>query len=313
MFSLKEKNNDSFPICLINKGDKNTQPIFYTKDIIDYEPEDELKNYDYSDLINSDMFKIFKKRRRHVELERFKNMMVKNQISLKNRDEFNKMSNLIKNKIKKEFKIKDGHIQPIPLIDTRDIVYVAGPSGAGKSTFCADYVKLYIKLYPKNDIFLFSRKNKDPVFDKIKKIKRILIDEELIEDPIHPEELTNTLCIFDDTDTFQNKKISKGLEALKNDLMELGRANNVNLLITSHLINDYKKTKTVLNELKRIVLFPNDSSAHSLKYCLQKYLGMTTEEIRNLYKLNSRWVLINQRPRCVIYEKGIYLLNNCNI
>ena len=37
-------------------------------------------------------------------------------------------------------------------------------SGSGKSTHISHLVNMYHRLYPKNDIYLFSLKDEDPVF-----------------------------------------------------------------------------------------------------------------------------------------------------
>jgi predicted AAA+ superfamily ATPase len=76
----------------------------------------------------------------------------------------------------------DSEIQIIPNHKAREILYVTGPSGSGKSYYCAEYVKKFVEIFPESDIFLFSRKDSDPAFDKIKEITRIKIDDKLVND-----------------------------------------------------------------------------------------------------------------------------------
>jgi hypothetical protein len=70
-----------------------------------------------------------------------------------------------------ELEIEDSHhFQLIPdLNKKRDCIYVAAQSGAGKSYFCTQYLKEYIKMHPKNPIYLFSYLEEDETIDEIKK------------------------------------------------------------------------------------------------------------------------------------------------
>ena len=55
----------------------------------------------------------------------------------------------------------------------RSILYITGPSGSGKSYYTRNYVLEYKKMFPKNNIYLFSSLDSDETLDKIPKIKRI--------------------------------------------------------------------------------------------------------------------------------------------
>ena len=72
----------------------------------------------------------------------------------------------------KEININDGKIEPIPDIEKRQCSFIAGPSGSGKSTMAANYLEKYKKIFPDNKIIIFSRKDSDPVLDKIKPLHR---------------------------------------------------------------------------------------------------------------------------------------------
>jgi hypothetical protein len=66
-----------------------------------------------------------------------------------------------------ELEIEDSHHFQLIIIpdlnNKRDCiyVYVAAQSGAGKSYFCTQYLKEYIKMHPKNPIYLFSYLDED--------------------------------------------------------------------------------------------------------------------------------------------------------
>lgn len=214
----------------------------------------------------------------------------------------------IENKKNKEIIIHDGEVQVLPKFNERECIYVAGPSGSGKSTYIANYASEYKRMYPKNNIFIFSRVANDECIDRLKPT-RIMINEELIEDPIRPDELSNSLVIFDDTDTIPNKKLKDTIISLKNDLLETGRHEDIYVAITSHLISNYRETRTVLNEAHSITVFPQGGSTYSIKYVLKNYGGMDKNDVQKAISLPSRWITLKKTfPQAIIYAKGTYLL-----
>ena len=76
-----------------------------------------------------------------------------------------------------EFKTKgDVVIQQIPDKNTeRSVLYVTGMSGSGKSVYSKAYIEQYHKMYPKNEVFIFSSLAEDATLDKLKYMKRIKI------------------------------------------------------------------------------------------------------------------------------------------
>lgn len=224
-----------------------------------------------------------------------------------------KGAGLIKrNEIGNEFTIEDeGKMMHIPNIDTREVPFIAGPSGSGKSTYAANYIKMFKKIFPKNDIFVFSRLAEDPVIDALDPT-RIIIDESLIENPIDAtSELSEgSLVLFDDIDTVQDKKLKDAISKLKNDILEIGRHSNIYCVNTSHLINsnDKKDARTMMNECHSLTVFPKSGSAYQIKYALKNYFGLSPQQIQEILDLPSRWVtLFKSYPQCVLHEKGCYI------
>jgi|SRR5271170_96404 len=210
---------------------------------------------------------------------------------------------------KKDLKIHDGELIPLPST-TRQCLFVAGPAGSGKSTYISKYAQEFQKMYPNKKVFVFSRLNEDEPIDILDPI-RIQIDDELLEDPINPDELEDSLVIFDDTDTIPDKQLNEAIRKLKNDLLETGRHQNVYVLISSHLMTNYKETRTVLNECHSITFFPSAGSSHQITYCLKNYFGLSKDQINKIMSLPSRWVSIYKNfPQYVLYSKGIYLLSH---
>jgi molybdopterin converting factor small subunit len=211
----------------------------------------------------------------------------------------------------KELLLHDGILVPIPDPNKRSCLYVAGQSGAGKSTYIAKYLTEYKRINPEKNIILFSRKDEDDVLDKLDPI-RIEINEELYEEPINPnEELADSIVVFDDTDTIPDAKIKKAINGLKDDILQIGRSENIDSIITAHNITNYKESRTILQESTAVTFFPKAGITKQLKYYLNNYIGMNNKQAERVLNLPSRWVTIFQTaPTCVMYQTGAYLLNS---
>lgn len=222
--------------------------------------------------------------------------------------------------IGKELLIKDkGVIMPLPNTQKREILYVAGPMGSGKSYYTGKYLESFRKLFPKKKMFLFSRVEQDESLDKIKGLKRIKLDDLNPDDFKNgfdsKKDLNNSMVVFDDIDTFNNKKLVDEILRLRDDIMKCGRdqtdsGKDIYCICTNHQVTDYKSTRDLLNECTSITLFPQSGSTYGATRCLKYYCGIGQKEIDKLLKLPSRWITIYKRfPMYCIYEKGIYLMN----
>lgn len=210
--------------------------------------------------------------------------------------------------------LKKNKLTPLLDTDNRQVCYVAGPSGSGKTTYTVALAQSYKKIYPKRDIYLFSRTDyhDDPAFVKLKPIQ-IELDETLITEPIDIEtELSpGSLVIFDDCNTINDKEIRDAINHLVTDIMEVGRKLGIWLILTNHLVNPNEKKfgRTVMNEMQSFTFFPKSGSAYQIKYCLKNYFGLSNKQIDGILALPSRWVTILKNfPQCVIYQHGTYLL-----
>lgn len=201
----------------------------------------------------------------------------------------------------------DSKLQPLPNKLIVEKIYISAPSGSGKSTYAGKWIGEYVKMFKDNELYLFSSIDYDKVLDKHNPT-RIILDQELLNDPIKPKELSNSLVIIDDCDTIRDVKIRKYIENMRDWLLEQGRHYKINLLITSHLLSNYSSTRRVLNEATSVVVFPKSGSGtYHIKNFLKSYCGFDKEQIEKFLNLNSRWVAIYRSyPQYVIYEKGCY-------
>jgi hypothetical protein len=124
---------------------------------------------------------------------------------------------------------------------------------------------------------------------------------------------TDTLTIFDDIEGFQREspELHDLLQQTIDMIATTGRHNQSSLLVASHLLTDYKRTRLFLGEAHKFVLFPNGCSMKQMTNLLGLYGGCDTDELRRIRKLPSRWVaLCTTFPSLVLYESGCYLLHS---
>ena len=78
-------------------------------------------------------------------------------------------------------------------------------------------------MFPENDVYVVSKLTADPSLDVNQGIRRIILDETFHEsaETIEPEELRNSLVVFDDVDTINDKEVLKKIIALRNDFLKL--------------------------------------------------------------------------------------------
>lgn len=213
----------------------------------------------------------------------------------------------------KKFSIEKNNciFEQIPNIKKKlEIIYISGPSGSGKTYYAKKYAKKYKNIYPNNNIFLFSKLLTDKSIDDIAKIKRIILNQEILNNKIMPEDLKDSLVIFDDIGSIRDPKIKKEVYDIVHDCITIGRHYNIKIIITTHLLTNYKETRSVINECDYVVIFPKSGNYKQIKYFLENYIGCDKYQINKILNLPSRWICIRKiYPTCILHEKGIYLLN----
>jgi hypothetical protein len=312
MLSFKDINNKGVPVAII-KGGKNNNKIIY---IIDENNKNDDNNYliDNNPLDNvDDVYNTNIKKMNRKQILNIKNALMKNNTT-EDKTEYDIIINaqkLSKELSKKEFKIfDDGIIQPLPRFNKTERVFCAGQTECGKSYWCKMYLNQMVKVHPDKKIFLFSDVEEDPEIDDIKNLIRFKLDDDLAKKTsIDLSNFDNSICLFDDIDSIQNKLVFKFVQNLRDSILRRGRHNNISCIITSHLITNYGDTRIILNECNSIVLFCRSGSSYQIKYLLSKYVGLDKEQINKIMNLPSRWVKIQKNvPLYITYEKGIYLL-----
>lgn len=206
---------------------------------------------------------------------------------------------IIKNKANEDSSIElddEGTFVPIPSPDPnkRGIYYCAGMSGSGKSWFARNIAENYKKLFPEREIYLISKLNNDETLDTmtVGRPKRISLDS-LLQDPPDLEEFEKCLVIADDFDTL-NAPYDKIVLNLLEDICAMGRHHATSLVICSHNLSNYKKTRLILAESDFLVFYPTSTAPKALKYVAETYAGLGNEEIQEMRR-NGRWTLTFKR------------------
>jgi len=283
------------------KNDKNTLPV-------------DLEDINYNKLFSG------KAREKQTKIEQLQQALHKKLEPLD--DEIRSVYNNIVTGVRKEVIVNDGLFQPIPNPEKRECILCSGASGSGKSYFIYNYCKEFIKLFPHNNIYLFSRLTEDTDLDKLKpKLKRIMIDESLITEPIdiHNDFQNGDMLIFDDINTIKDKKVLKAIEQIRDDCLETGRLvrkegslkikNNRGFycMMTNHILADGVKTKLPILESNKLVIFPH--SGGQVDYFLKTYGGLDTKQIKKVKQLPSRWCMIKKNyPLAIAHEHGLFLV-----
>lgn len=200
---------------------------------------------------------------------------------------------------------------PDPDPKARQVWYVAGISGSGKSYFARNIAEAYKKIFPDREVYLISKYpvEEDDTLGKMKvgRPKSISLDS-LVTDYPSIEEFKDCLLIADDYDTL-SAPYDKIVQKLIDDLAIRGRHTSTSMLVLSHYLTNYKKTRLILSEAHYIVLYPMATSFKAMAYVCEHHCGLTKEEVHSLKRL-GRWVALHKVfPQYLISSHKACLLN----
>lgn len=159
----------------------------------------------------------------------------------------------------------------VPIYGERLSYFIAGPPGCGKSTTTAEI----LSFFPSQPKYLFTDLDtEDRAFTGIK-FRKIKMETPILE-TITLEKLTkdgDCWCVFDDIDKIRDSKKSKVLLALMENILANGRSHggyNINCIVTSHSLSDYKRTKYTIENCNYWVVFPAKTMKNQVMTLLKK-------------------------------------------
>lgn len=315
---LSWKKTSGRPLAYVKGGVKDGCIVYVVTD--DDEPEEHAA-VGYEDIADAVKALKMTTRERSAAIEELTKSLRRNTPPLTDRliPLYNRLKPEGKPRGLQEIKVDDGVFQILPPKGSgdgkeRQISYVAGPSGSGKSYFSAQLAAEYLKLHKGEDrpIYVFSAldEDADSLDKKIgDKLRRIVINDDLVTRPIDYKEFANSLVIFDDVDSISGPQ-RKAIDLIKDQILTMGRHFSISAICCSHLLADHKSTRLQLAESHVITFFHGSTSPAQLRYCLEKYVGASKDEVKKIAKLKSRSISIfRQYPSVVMYNHGIYLLH----
>jgi len=199
-----------------------------------------------------------------------------------------------------------------PKQDKRFSWYIAGANNSGKSYHLAKFLKkVFYKFFPKDyPIYLFTEKKEEEAFEGLQ-MKKIAIDESLVDEPFDYNSFENSLVIMDDVDAICGK-IGKAVVELRNKLLKNARSIRTSVIITNHNLCDGNYTKSLLNECETISFFLKTYNK-STKYFVENYIGVSKEGVKKLRYNKSRCTTYCKTyPNIIIQEHDIYTMNELN-
>ena len=174
--------------------------------------------------------------------------------------------------------------------------FIPGNPGAGKS-YLANQL---IELLPKNsEVLLFTAlEEEDGNFinlkDRLFKIKMTPENLRRISLSSIRKCARNPILLFDDIDKIRDKEVEKLTYAILEDALANGRGHrkhdgegDIHVIVTSHSLNDYKKTKYTLENSDYVAIFPQSTTYAQMKRLFEK-IGLTKEMCEHVMELGKR-------------------------
>ena len=117
-----------------------------------------------------------------------------------------------------------------------------------------------------------------------------------------------SVVVFDDYEALNGDKKQRALFLIKR-IGEVGRHSSTNMIVISHLTNDYANTRSIVMESHNIILFKRNLWKFS-KYLMKAYLGFDASLINRVYKLfgeGNRWLCINKTYNFITCPKQMFV------
>lgn len=168
---------------------------------------------------------------------------------------------------------------PKILENGRLTAFIPGNPGAGKSYLAADLIETLPSNY---DILLFTALEEED--GNFSRFKNRLYKIKMTPENLKKLTLSNIrkvsrhpILLFDDIDKIRDKTVEKLTFSILEDALANGRGHkahdgegDIHVIVTSHALNDYRKTKYTLENSDYVALFPGSTTYAQMKRLFEK-------------------------------------------
>lgn len=185
---------------------------------------------------------------------------------------------------------------PDVLSNGRLTMFIAGNPGAGKSYLAKEMIENLPENY---DVLLFTAlEEEDGNFSdlggRLYKIKMTPENLKKISLTAIRARSKHPILLFDDIDKIRDKTVEKLTYAILEDALANGRGHkthdgtgDIHTIVTSHSLNDYKKTKYALENSDYVALFPGSTTKAQYIRMFQK-LGLPMELCDDTFDMGKK-------------------------
>jgi hypothetical protein len=206
-------------LCHIYGGKQDKKYVYIT--FLDSNKNEPIKIKDPFAILTDQWFRNRKKNMKTTELIRLQHAILRN-MEPDDDDELNEIYHEAIKTLKtiqdRELIIDDGRITPTMPKKATVRTYTCGPTGSGKTTWIINFIKEILLNKGKRKIYIFSVLMEDDELDKLG-VLRVTIDESFLNDPIELNELEGSICVFDDVETFRNKRLRDSVANLRDQAL----------------------------------------------------------------------------------------------
>ena len=123
------------------------------------------------------------------------------------------------------------------------------------------------------------------------------------------EMFSDSVIVFDDYVEGTTDGTKRNIEFFRDVYLTRGRHTNTSMILCHHLGNDGQKTRQVISECSKIVLFCR-STPHSRQYMLKTYFNFDKHQISKIehrMKLRDRWVVFGRLTQTLMTPKSLWI------
>lgn len=187
-------------------------------------------------------------------------------------------------------------------------IYVSGATNSGKSFFIN---KMLLHDRKKRKVYMFTDlKKQDPSFKELFATERlkIVVEKKVEEWEISQSDFRNkvdgSIIVFDDSSDPEVRQ-------LMIDGLLKGRHRKSTIVAVNHKLREWSATKTLLNDAKYIVAFPNSNRGAIIKY-LREEFDVNTTARRLIIKQavsDGRQIIFHRfAPNAVATAKTVFII-----